>query len=122
MKSENLLKKDVIEYILEKYGTNPEYLWKNFPEYAVFRHNSNKKWYGIIMNVSKNKLGFESNENIDIIDLKCSPLMTGSLILSEGIVKAYHMNKNNWISVLLDGTANKAEILSLIDMSYELTK
>ena len=86
--------------LLEKYGTSPEYLWKSFPEYAVLRHSKNKKWYGVVMNVSGDKLSLESEKTIDIIELKCSPLMKGS-VLSDGILPAYHMNKNHWISVLL---------------------
>lgn len=38
-----------------------------------------------------------------------------------GILPAYHMNKEHWITILLDGTVSKEKICELIDISYELT-
>ena len=32
------------------------------------------------------------------------------------------MNKDKWISVILDGTVSDDEIKNLIDLSYQLTK
>lgn len=47
--------------------------------------------------------------------------MIGGLRKEEGILPAYHMNKEHWITVLLDGTVEKEEICNLIDISFELT-
>ena len=116
------LRDDIFNYTKKKYNTSPEYLWKSTPDTAVLRHSENKKWYAIIMPVQKNKLGLEENEIVDVLDLKCSPLMLGSLTMTNGIFPAYHMNKQHWISVLLDGTVDKEQVFSIIDMSYELTK
>lgn len=41
--------------------------------------------------------------------------------MREEILPAYHMNKENWITILLDGTVSKGKICELIDISYELT-
>ena len=35
----------VFEYVFTQYGTQPEYLWKTHPDYAVLRHADNRKWY-----------------------------------------------------------------------------
>ena len=59
---------------------------------------------------------------MDILDIKCGPLLVGSLLLSPGFLPGYHMNKKHWITVLLDGTVPKAEVFGLLDMSYDLTK
>ena len=48
-------RKDVFEYVKKKYGTVPEYLWKESPESAVLRHK-NGKWYAVLMQVKKSKL------------------------------------------------------------------
>lgn len=32
------------------------------------------------------------------------------------------MNKNSWITILLDGTVQEEEIKNLIDLSYQLTQ
>lgn len=36
----------------------------------------------------------------------------------KGIYIAYHMNKKNWVSIILDDTLTDNEIISLIDISY----
>ena len=37
-------------HIKQTYGTDPEFLWQKYPNYAVFRHDDNHKWYAIVMN------------------------------------------------------------------------
>ena len=109
-------------YIYEQYGVKAEFLWKKYPEYMVFRHSNNRKWFAVIMNISKRKLGIESDEIADIINIKCNSLMIGSLIMEDGIFPAYHMNKSNWVSVLLDNSCNMENLKLMIDSSYILTK
>ncbi len=116
-----MTREEILEYVKEEYNTIPKYLWKEYPLYAVLK-NSNNKWYGIIMNVSKEKLGLNGKDEVDIIDVKCLPEMVGSLRLNKGFLPAYHMNKEHWITILLDGSVEKEKIKQLIDLSYELTK
>ena len=59
---------------------------------------------------------------VDVINLKNLPEMIGSLRKESGILPAYHMNKEHWITLLLDGTVEKKKICDLIDISYELTR
>lgn len=121
MKVKNTLRDKIFEYVKENFGTSPEYLWQKTPDTAVFRHSENKKWYAIIMDISKRKLGIDSDEFVDIINVKCDPILISSLLNNKGYFPAYHMNKNYWISVLLDKTVDLEEIISLINFSYELT-
>ena len=51
------VREKVYGYVKKKYGSEPEYLWRRFPDYAIFRHEDNRKWYGIIMDVPREKLG-----------------------------------------------------------------
>lgn len=111
----------VLKLAAERYHTEPEHLWTKYPGYEVLRHTDNKKWYAIIMNVPKNKLGLDGNEYIDILDIKADPVMAGSFLLEEGILPGYHMHKGNWITVLLDGTVPMNTIEFLLDVSFELT-
>ena len=62
------LREQLFQYVKNKYNAAPEYLWMRLPEYAVFRHADNGKWFGIIMNVSGEKLGTESNDKVDILN------------------------------------------------------
>lgn len=116
------IKDRLIEYANERYGTKPEYLWAKTPDCAVFRCEKNDKWYGIIMCVDGSKLGLTKGISYDIVNVKCSPLMTGSLLAMKGIHPAYHMQKESWVTVLLDGTVSEEQVFSLLDMSYELIK
>ncbi|MCI9221555.1 MAG: MmcQ protein, partial [Lachnospiraceae bacterium] len=34
---------------------------------------------------------------------------------------AYHMNKEHWITVLLDGTVEESKVCGLIDVSFAAT-
>ena len=67
------LAKEIILYIRNTYGDELEYLWKKFPDNAVVRRSDNKKWYAALLTVSRSKLGFESNETVEIIDLRMKP-------------------------------------------------
>ena len=114
-------RKAVFDYAKKTYGSDPEYLWEKTPDCAVLRHSSNRKWYAVILDVQRCKLGLESDEVVDILDVKCDPMLIGSLIQKNGYFKAYHMNKEKWITIILDGTVSDEEIFGLIDLSYELT-
>lgn len=112
---------DILKYALEKYETVPDYPWRSQPEYAVLRHKDNKKWYGLIMDVPGHRLGLSSGELIDILNIKCNPILKGSLQMQEGFLPAYHLHKGNWITILLDGTVDKERIFNLLEMSFDLT-
>ena len=114
-------RRDVLRFAADKYKTNPEYLWASFPQYAVLRHSDNKKWYALIMNVPKEKLGLSGKEYVDILDVKVDPAMSGSLLMEKGIMPGYHMHKGNWITILLNGSVDKEKIFFLLEMSFDLT-
>ncbi len=112
----------VLHYAAETYGTTPEYLWKRTPNYAVLRNQASRKWYGAVIDISRKTLGLPGEGIVDILDIKCSPVMIGSLLEQEGYLPAYHMNKNSWITVLLDGTVPLEQVKSLLDLSYQQTE
>ncbi len=115
------LKSELLKIAAEQYGTKPEYLWAKYPGHAVLRHSYNKKWYAVLMNVSKDKLGLSGSGSVDIINLKTDPFLAASLRMKEGFLPAYHMNKESWITILLDGTVDIKQITDLLDMSFGLT-
>ena len=116
---EGLKREEIFEYVKKQYGTIPEYLWKESPESAVLRHK-NGKWYAVLMQVEKSRLGLEGDTEVDIIDVKCNPDMVGLLTQTYGFLPGYHMNKKYWITMLLDGTVSEAKNLDFLDMSYDL--
>lgn len=113
--------KKIFDYVKDRFGTVPEYLWKSAPNYAVLRNRTNRKWYAIIMDVPKENLGMSGDEILWVINVKCDPMMIGSFINRNGFLPAYHMNKEHWMSIVIDnGEVEIEEILGLIDMSYEI--
>ncbi len=112
-------RQEIFEHVKQQYGTEPDYPWKDWN--AVLRHKDNNKWYGVVLKVGRDKLGLSGDEAVDVLNVKCDPVLIGSLRTQPGFHPAYHMNKEKWISVRLDGSAPGDEIKSLIAMSYELT-
>lgn len=110
----------IIEHIKEFYGADIEYLWEDTPNSGIFRNNLSKKWFGIIMDIPKKRLGFDSEDIVFILNVKCDPIMVGELQKEKGFFPAYHMNKDKWISIILDGTVKNETIFYLIKQSYDL--
>ena len=109
-------------YILNHYSTEADYPWADTPRAAVFRHVANRKWFALLMEVPRDKLGLAGTEKLDIVNFKCDPILISSLRGETGIFPAYHMNKAGWITVALDGSVQAKTIELLLDVSYELTK
>ena len=112
--------KAVIAYVQEAYGDELEFLWKKFPENAVWRRKDTGKWYGALLTVSKQKLGLQSDELAEIIDLRILPDELESLLDGAAYLPGYHMNKKNWYTMILDGSVATDEICRRIDSSYKL--
>ena len=68
------------------------------PRAAVFRHAGNRKWFALVMEVPRDKLGLAGTEKLDIVNFKCDPILIASLRGETGIFPAYHMNKASWIT------------------------
>lgn len=110
---------ELMSFIPDFTGEKAEYPFGE--ETAVFRHSDNRKWFAILMNIPREKLGLFGKGNIDIVNLKCDPLLTGSLFSEGGVFPAYHMNKEKWISVLLDGSLEPDKVKWLLEISFNLT-
>lgn len=113
---------EIFRYMKERYGCDAEFPFDDSPDCAVWRMGDNAKWFAILMSVKAEKLGIESDENVDIINLKNTPERIDGLICEMGIFRAYHMNKKHWITVLLDGSVQIDKVFSLIDESYGLVR
>ena len=116
-----MTKQQFLEYCLSVYGTSPDYPFDEDFETAVLRHTDTRKWYALVMRVSRRKFGFESDEVIDVVNLKLPTEMFGSFGAADGMYPAYHMNKLHWISVLLPDAPNDV-VKFLTNASFEATK
>lgn len=116
-----MTKQQFLAYCLDTYGTSPDYPFDENFETEVLRHTDNRKWYALVMKVSRRKFEFESDEVIDVVNLKLPTEMFGSFGATDGVYPAYHMNKLHWISVLLPDTPDDV-VRFLLNASFEATK
>ena len=59
--------------ILDRYSVEPDFPWEEDGKnpYGVFRHGSNNKWFGLVMNIDRRHLDKPApEENVDVINLK----------------------------------------------------
>lgn len=111
-RGEKMLTRDeAIEFCLTFPDAFEDYPFHD-PNWTIMRHKSNNRMFAAI---------YEHCGKI-WLNLKAEP-MTGDFWKSvfSAVVPAYHMNKEHWISVILDGSMTDEEITPLISESFSLT-
>ena len=102
---------EVIACCLQLADVYEDYPFRD-KNWTVMRHYQNKKAFAWI---------FERQGNI-WVNVKCAE---GWLQFwrqkYEAIIPAYHLNKEHWNSVILDGTVEESDIRDMISESYRLT-
>lgn len=109
-----------IEYVRKKYGDELEFLWKKFPDNAVWRRKDNQKWYGAVLTVSGRKIGLNTDKIVEIIDLRMDAADRDSILSRDHYYPGWHMNKKSWYTLVLDDCISDEEIQLRITESYEL--
>ena len=71
------------------------------------------------MNIPRNRIGMPSSDIIDVLNVKCDPVLYDFLCGDGGFRRGYHMG-GTWISIVLDGSVSMQQIIPLINRSYEL--
>ena len=89
--------------------------WRNLYSYKSVFPSICKNW------LSRRKFGFDSDEVIDVVNLKLPIEMFGSFGAADGVYPAYHMNKLHWISVLLPDAPDDV-VQFLVNVSFEAPK
>lgn len=115
-------REELAVYLTDTYGSEGENLFAKYPRFLVFRHNGNRKWYAVIMDIPRKNLGLSGEGQTQVVNLKCDTRMIGSFREEPGIFPGWHMNKAHWLTVALEGCVDDEKIKFLVDMSYELTK
>ena len=117
-----MTRQELTDYIFDAFSVEPDYPFPRDDVTCVFRHTDNHKWFGIMMRIPYRTLGMNRDGETDIVNVKCDPVLMGSLRGKPGFRPAYHMNKDKWITILLDGSAGREEITALVDMSFRMTE
>ena len=111
----------MLRYARESYGTQPDCPFAGDTDSLVLRHEGSGRWFALLMRVKRGALGLPGEGRIDVMNVKIEPALAVSLREREGILPAYHMNKERWVSVLLDGSVPEGLACALMDMSFEAT-
>lgn len=114
-----MTKDELIRYVGETYAADPEYPWND--ENFIFRHRGCRKWFAVAMRVPYERLGIRAAGAADVVNVKCGPILMGAYRGQPGVLPGYHMNKDHWVTILLDGSADDGLVKELLEISYGLT-
>ena len=109
------------EAIYKKYGDKPVFPWDDFSG-GVFKNPDNGKWYAIVMDINAQKVDKKLTGDVEVVNIKLDPEKIQNLHKEKGFYLAYHMNKKNWISILLNDTVPDPVLLELLDESHAFTQ
>lgn len=104
------------EEVIQYCKTFPE-AYEDYPfhdaNWAVMRHGKNKKGFVFL---------YEKDETL-MINVKCSPEWAEVFRNAyDAVFPAYHMNKQHWNTIRLDGSVPEKEIRRMISESYDLIR
>ncbi|MBQ2715034.1 MAG: MmcQ/YjbR family DNA-binding protein [Clostridia bacterium] len=112
-----MTREELKSFIKNQYGVISEVLWPDEPGFEVFRHPCGK-WFGVVMNIDGTKIGEKEGE-IDVLNVKCDPMLLDILVQKTGYKRGYHMNKRLWLTILLD-LVDERDVKGLVCESYDL--
>ncbi len=107
----------IAQHIIKTYGDEPEFPWKKFPQFAIFRNRDNHRWYAVFMTVKDGALG-EGVSGRSIVNIKPYQKNHQALIQKDNVFPGWHMDKNSWVSVSLSDYFEDEFVESLIEESY----
>lgn len=112
----------VIELALALANTSTDMPFEEDFDSTVLRHSDTGKWFGLLMKAPRGKVGLPGEGTAEVLNLKCDPLLSYGLRQTHpDILPAWHMNKQHWITVRLEGDVPEETLRTLISMSYDLT-
>ncbi|MBR2263113.1 MAG: MmcQ/YjbR family DNA-binding protein [Firmicutes bacterium] len=111
----------LFQYAFDTYSVEPDYPWMETPEAGVLRHPDTRKWFGLVMRVPARCIGHPSEDLIDILNVKADPMFISVVVGHDGFYRAYHMNKEHWMTIALAEASDEA-IRMALDQSYEMTE
>jgi predicted DNA-binding protein (MmcQ/YjbR family) len=111
-----MTRQELIDHCLTFPAAYEDYPFDNAADagaWTVMRHRTNKKSFALI---------YERNGKL-CVNPKCDPIEADILRQAfEGVMLAYHMNKEHWNTVVVGSDVPESELLRQIEQSYDLIK
>ena len=109
----------IAKLVAKRFGEYPDHPFDSMDNYGVFRFPKTNKWYGLIMNVPKNKVTHIPGDegDVDVLNLKIDQNARDEILSTEGIYPGYHMNHKSWVSVILNDKVDDEKIMGLLAVS-----
>ena len=107
-------------WIRSTFRDVPDHPFSDYPSYTSYRYPSNRKWYALVMDIPRHSLEGEKKDDetvVEVVNVRIDPSRKEDLLKDAGIYPAYHMNKDSWVSVLLDGSVSDRLLHELVTFS-----
>ena len=109
-----------VRWLEDELEIKGDFPWEE-ETYSVYRC-LNDKWFALIMRIKYSNLGFESHEPVWVVNLKADQKEIQKLVDRRSIFPAWHMNKKNWITVLLTSATDFKRLKELTLESKSLVE
>jgi predicted DNA-binding protein (MmcQ/YjbR family) len=104
-------RREAIDYCLTLDGVFEDYPFHD-PNWCVIRHQDSRKVFAWIFN----------KDGLVWVNVKCDPQWRDVWRQAfASVIPAYHLNKEHWNSIILDGSVPQADVKRMICESYDLT-
>ena len=110
---------EIEDYILSSFEATSDHSFEEDRTVTIFRRRDNNQRFAATKNVGCRSVNVERAGRIDILNVSVNPRLVAALREREGFRPAWRMNRNKWVTVLLDGTVSDDEIRAYLDMSYK---
>ena len=115
-------REQIIDMALQLPGSAADAPFEGDEYSTVLRHGDTGKWFGLVFRAPRDRVGLAGPGQAVILNLKCDPMLSYALRQEyPDILPAYHMNKQLWISVRLEGGLPRETLEMLMRMSFDLT-
>lgn len=104
-------REEAIAYCLTLQDAYEDYPFHD-PNWCVIRHRATRKVFAWIFD----------KDGYTWINVKCDPEWRDFWRQAfDSVIPAYHLNKEHWNSIILDGSVPEGDIQRMIQESYDLT-
>ncbi len=109
------------QWMQNVFHESPQPFSEKAKDYIVFQNHENQMMHAMVSTIPHAKMEGNSEEKIEVLNVKADPDDVNRYLSQEHYYPAWHMNKKNWISILLNDSLSDEEIQDLLSVSRGFT-